>query len=389
VKKHSLAQLLTTEPNHEAKPSISAYGRFSKRIRLPRGPATIEKAQADNATLDSDPAMAAYLRRIGNRRDNEGHVPRGTYWKVHAAAKAFLAFPDIQLTNHACSDLVAFKTHNPSNRDVERAVDAFAEAGTSIIAQHNQASSVLGLFDANHATLATSVNTHFKPKEKACSRDTFFAIYEQSSEEIKDMLQWGVYYPQRATAQNKILLADFKRFGNYGVAWVKPHSEDYENKTKTEHLAVIPWDFFAKVKARAAEAGRTVPFPNYRSLYKYHLTPSARQQFGEKLVSNRTRKLFESLWNQAHARPDIGAFLMGDNTKLAQTGHLPNIYNGDLDERELTLLIEEFQKADPYLNLENKGSPALSQLQINEYEKRIRELEDRIVKLTDRLAERA
>lgn len=177
------------------------------------------------------------------------------------------------------------------------------------------------------------------------------------TEEAKDALQWSTYFPERATACFRILLSDFQIYGNYAIAWIQKHSEQYANKTKVKHPAIIPLAFFNKVKERAEQAGRTQPFPNHQSLFKLTITAFCRQEFNEKLVSNRGRKYFEEMADKAHMTPAISAFLMGDDTKLAQSGHLARIYNTALKPKQLNAIVEEYAKVEPYLNLKYRGNP--------------------------------
>jgi hypothetical protein len=228
----------------------------------------------------------------------------------------------------------------------------------------------------NYARLDVRINTHFEPAIENCTFPTFLQIHQALTSEQRDMVQWGVYYPERATATYRIPLSDFTKIGELAVAWVETHHPDYSNKSKVRHPAIIPWAFFEHVESRAKAAGRTCPFPNYRAEWK-KITAFAKNEFNVRLVSNHTRKVFEKLAGRARLNPAAASFLMGDKTKLNNTGHLPLIYNPDL--RELEPIIEACKEADlfDYLNL-NKGEPKPN-AEINWLRERIKELESMLL----------
>ena len=116
--------------------------------------------------------------------------------------------------------------------------------------------------------------------------------------------------------------------------------------------------------------------PYHRSKFKNAITPFARRKFGEKLVSNRGRKYFEEMADRAHASPAISAFLMGDKTKMNQSGHLALIYNTALRQKRQQNNKEEYQKVQPYQHLRYKGRPDTESAKVEELRQRIRELEE-------------
>ena len=199
-------------------------------------------------------------------------------------------------------------------------------------------------------------------------------------EETQDLIQWGVYYPERSSACWRITFSEFQTMGNYAVAWTAPFSEYYRNKSKVKHPAMIPLQFFNKAKARAEAARRIQPFPNPKSRFKNTITPFARKEFNEKFVSNRGRKYFEEMADRAHVSPAISAFLMGDKTKLNQSGHLALIYNTTLRQKGLQNIITEYQKVEPYLDLRNRGTPDVKWAEVQELSQRIRELEEALAR---------
>ncbi len=280
----------------------------------------------------------------------------------------------MEVTNHAIIDLINFKRINPLSTDIEQCLQDFA-AEPPIKTNAGRASRILGIFKANFARLNVSINNHFEPYEEDCSTETFLRVWEAMTEKIQDMIQWGVYYPERSSACWRIRFSEFQTVGDYAVAWVAPFSDAYRNKSKVRHPAIIPLAFFEKVRLRAEMSGRGQPFPNHKSKFKYTVTPFARREFREKLVSNRGRKYFEEMADRAHVSPAISAFLVGDKTKMNQSGHLALIYNTALRQKGLQNVITEYKKVEPYLDLRNRGRPETKSTEVEELQQRIRELE--------------
>jgi hypothetical protein len=292
--------------------------------------------------------------------------------------RPFLAYAGIEISDHAMLDLVNYKRNNPLSTDIERCVQDFG-AEPPVKANAGRANCIIGIFRANFARLDVSVNNHFEPQEEDCSTETFLRVWEAMDEEAQDLIQWGVYYPERPTACWKIRFSEFQTLGSYAVAWVKTHSDDYYNKSKVKHPAIIPLVFFNKVKARAEAAGRDQPFPNHKSLFKLRITAFTRREFKEKFVSNRGRKFFEEMADRARISPAIAAFLMGDKTKMNQSGHLALIYNTALRQKGVQNIISEYQKVEPFLDIRNKGRPDASS-EVDELRQRIRELEEALAR---------
>jgi hypothetical protein len=356
--------------------AIHPYRRFSERLNRGHtagGRPAWEKHRREDDIIDQDPAVQAYYRHCATHRGNNGILSPHTKEYTHSGVKQFLRYAGIELSKHAILDLVNYKRNNPLSTDIERCVQDYA-AEPPVKASAGRANCIIGIFKANFARLSVSVNNHFDPEEEDCSTETFLNVWEFLDEEVQDLIQWGVYYPERSSACWKIRFSEFQITGDYAVAWVKAHSDDYQNKTKVKHPAIIPLAFFTKVKGRAEVAGREQPFPNFKSIFKWKVTAFTRQEFKEKFVSNRGRKFFEEMADKAHISPAIAAFLMGDRTKMNQSGHLALIYNTALRQKGIQNIISEYQKVEPYLNLRNRGQPDASS-EVEELRQRIRELE--------------
>ena len=337
------------------------------------------KHRKENDIIDQDPAVQTYYRHCSTHRGNNGVLSPHTKEYAHSGVKQFLRYAGIELSNHAILDLVNYKRNNPLSTDIERCVQDYA-AEPPIKASAGRATCILGIFKANFAKLNVSINNHFEPYEEDCSTETFIRVWEAMDEETQDLLQWGVYYPERSSACWRITFSEFQVVGNYAVAWTAAFSEYYRNKTKVKHPAIIPLQFYNRVKTRAEAAGRNQPFPNHKSRFKNTIAFFARKEFREKLVSNRGRKYFEEMADRAHVSPAISAFLMGDKTKMNQSGHLALIYNTALRQKGLQNIITEYQKVEPYLDLTNRGTPDLGSAEVQELRRRIRELEEALAR---------
>ena len=363
-------------------PAISPYKRFSHRIPHIGGNGSGEirrRHQAENAIIDRDPTLQSYYRHCANHKGNAGEVSPHTITYAHAAVKQFLNYADIPLSEHALFDLITYKRNNPLSTDIEQCDQDYV-AEPPIKAHAGMANCIIGIFRANFARLNVSVNNHFESNEEDCSTEAFFKVWEAMNEETQDLIQWGVYHPERPSACGKIRFFEFQTIGNYAVAWLAAHSECYRNKSKVKHPAIVPLAFFNEVKAKAQATGRDQPFPNYASIFKYRIIPLARQEFKEKLVSNRGPKIFEEMADKARMSPAISAFLMGDKTKMNQSGHLALIYNTVLRQKGIQNIISEYQKVEPHLDLRNEGRPNVNSTEVEELREKIRQLEEALAR---------
>ena len=380
---HDLKAVIGTgakPPEENSTVAIHPYRRF--RERLPHtsgGQPAWKKHRRQNAVIDRDPAIQAYYRHCSTHRGNAGNLSPHTLEYAHSAVRQFLTYAGIRISDHAILDLVNYKRNNPLSSDIERCLQDYS-AEQPIKTHSGWANCILGIFKANFARLNVSINNHFEPNEDDCSTETFLRVWEAMDEETQDLIQWGVYYPERATACWRIRFSEFQLVGNYAVAWTATFSDSYRNKSKVKHPAIIPLGFYKKVKARAEAAGRDQPFPNHNSRFKNVITPFARREYNEKLVGNRGRKFFEEMADKTHVSPAISAFLMGDKTKMNQSGHLALIYNTALRQKGLQNMLSEYQKVEPYLDLRNKGRPDSKLAEIEELRRRVRELEEALAR---------
>ncbi len=64
------------------------------------------------------------------------------------AVERFLAYTEMQLTNHATQGIITYKRNNPQSTDIDLAVKAFSLENRKIL-QANMAIRVLGIFTTN------------------------------------------------------------------------------------------------------------------------------------------------------------------------------------------------------------------------------------------------
>ena len=324
----------------------------------------------------NDPAIVEYFNHLRTVGNNNGEISYHSQGQAISAARQFIRYTGLEFNGHAIKDLTEYKRNNPQSVDIEQAVRAFS-LEPPMKNHHNFASLVLGIFRANFAPLNLRINNHFPPVEENCTEGTFREIYSHLKPEQQDCIQWGLYVPQRARAAYRIPWEriDESR-SDYAIAWIEP--EVGVNKSRVKHPAFIPKPFYNRIKANATESGRSCPFPNHESLWRT-ITVFAKQEYNARLVSNYTRKFFEDKAEDSKLAPSVAAFLMGDKTKLALTGHLPLFYNNKL--KFVERMAEEYKQSglEDLLDLNN------SQRQTSETER----LKAEIERLKKQLVERA
>lgn len=302
---------------------------------------------ADNAAVFSDPKVQFYLKVLSTERGNNGLLSEKTINTTRCAASNFLRYASLPLTNQTYTDLVAYKRANRDSTDIEEALTHYAleEPRRS---QANQASRILGIFRKNFAPLDARINTHFPPVAENITRGVFREIYTKLTQEQQDMIQWGIYVPERAKSVYRIPLTDTDLsrtdFAIVHIAGETPNANGIRSKMRVSHPALPPIEFARRVVAAAQESGRNCPFPNHESLWK-QITAFAKDEYKVRLVSNYTRKYFEDAADDSRLTPSIAAFILGDKTKLAATGHLPLVYNPKLRAVEIERLIQDYAQS--------------------------------------------
>lgn len=91
-------------------------------------------------------------------------------------------------------------------------------------------------------------------------------------------------------------------------------------------------------------------------------------------MSNYTRKFFEDKAEDSKLAPSVSAFLMGDKTKLAQTGHMPLFYNNKL--KFVERMAQEYKQSglENLLDLHNSHKQADETEQLKIEIERLRQL---------------
>jgi len=163
-----------------------------------------------------------------------------------------------------------------------------------------------------------------------------------------NMVQWALYAPERAGCTYKTPLTDIDTtrpdYAIMQIAGETPNANGIRSKMRVSHPTLIPQPFAGRVINAAKAAQRNCPFPNYASQWK-QITKFALAEYKVRLVTNYTRKYFEDAAEDSKLTPSIAAFLMGDKTKLAQTGHMGLVYNPKLRPAEIDRLIDEYKKS--------------------------------------------
>ncbi|MHB2035540.1 MAG: hypothetical protein ACYCPW_02210 [Nitrososphaerales archaeon] len=378
---HSLNHLIDVTPNSTTlqKPPaiktatiIQPYKRFQHKIRNHRHFEHSNgkiKAIADDygQIVAKDPAVIAYKKHLVKRRLGK-RLSKDTHTSTNMGIVHFLEYTDIPITDHAITDLIRHKQNFPLSHDIESAIDDFAnpepDAKATIRTRAKFASRILGIFTANYADLKTSVNTHFTPAKEDCTDGIFFEIYKHLDQETKNMIQWNMYVPQRAKAAYCVPLdnIDTSRT-DYAVVFISDQDNQQtgaNNKTDTAHICIVPLDFAKDIVAKAKAAHRNCPFPNHQSLWK-KVTAIAKSEYHVTLHSNFCRKFFEDMATDKRIalEPAIAAFIMGDKTKLAATGHMPEFYNRKLRFTEKIVKAFKESQIERLLNLDNPTEPDL------------------------------
>ncbi len=344
----SLAGLLQkpaqTPTKTTALPAITKYTRAHMRRKhgFLKGERPLVVAQT-RYILD-DPAVKLYNADLAQRRDNNGLLSEATIHLIVQSVKAFLRYTDLEITDRALADLVSYKRSNPASTDIELALKRFS-LEPSVKAHSTQASRIQGIFRANFAPLQVRINTHFPPAEENCTKGIFTAIYHQLNQEQQDMIQWGLYVPERAKAAYRVPFADIDLTRNdyavVAIAGLRPNANGIRSKMRVDHPCLVPIEFAKRVIANAKAAGNNCPFPSHEWLWA-QVSKFARDEYKVTLRSNMTRKLFEAAAQHSTLMPSIAAFIMGDKTKLATTGHLPLIYNPELRPMEREQFIKDY-----------------------------------------------
>ena len=325
--------------------AVPTLRRFS--YRLSHSNLRDKTTTEENLAVEADPAFQEYVTLLKSIRGNEGQISRNSYQMARAAVRRFLRYTDIPVTDKALSGLVTYKKANPQSTEIEQALRAFSNE-QPIKASRVFGSRILGIFRANYAQLSLRIDNHFAPTEENCTPGIFREIFSKLTDEQKAMIQWAVFFPERATAAYRTPLneIDLSR-SDFAVIRVKAHSTSYNNKSKVEHPAFIPIWFAKPIVEQARQMGRKCPFPNHEQEWR-KVTKFAKNEFGVRLVSNYTRKYFEYIASESTLRPAYAAYLMADKTKLNATGHLPQFYNIGLR------FIEELVRAYKESGIEHK-----------------------------------
>lgn len=279
--------------------------------------------------LKADPAIQRYYKDLGSRRGNNGIISEASIQFTTQSVKQFLAYTDIDVSDHAVSDLVEYKRNNPLSKDIELALTDYSNE-PPIKYHRGSANRILGIFRANFARLDARISNHFTPPAENCSIGTFREIFSNLTPYQQDIVQWGAYVPERARTAYQIPFSDIdlsrSDFAIVQLHGTTPSAMNHRTKARVDHPAFPPIDFARNCVAKAQAAGYSCLFPNHSSEWK-KITKFALREYGVNLNARYPRKFFEDTAEETSLPVSVAAFIMGDKGKLARSGHLPEHYN--------------------------------------------------------------
>jgi len=333
--------------------------------------------RADNQLIDSDLAIKRYYADLGQRRGNNDILSQHSIDYTHASVKQFLRYSGIEISNHAVSDLVDYKRANPLSKDIELALADYSNE-KPIKYHRGSANRILGIFRANFARLDCRISNHFTPSAENCSVGTFRVIFLHLTPLQQDLVQWGLYVPERARTAYQVPYSDIdlsrSDFAIVQLHGTTPSQMNLRTKARVDHPAFPPIDFARSCVAKAQAAGYPCMFPNHSSEWK-KITTFALQEYGVQLNARYLRKLFEDTAEETSIPISVAAFIMGDKGKLARAGHLPEHYN--LKIRFMEAMIAKYK---------DSGLPDLLWLFPRQTESSDESSEDKITRLERELA---
>ncbi len=285
-----------------------------------------------NDAIRANQCVQIYLSSL---RKSNGEPSRNTYSQLLSAARRYLEFQRIEVTNHALDDLIAAKVNNPTDMSPERMVRLFqAKWG------NHMASLIVGLYHRNFADLKIHVRVISNHQTIPISEPILLAIYndEELAEEHRLIIDLMAYAGERINALAYTEPRNVHLVEGTNSALIEIPA--FRNKMDRGHVGVIPKELAERILENAQRDGYTVLFPNYRSLFQT-ITRLAKRKYFVRLTSHYLRKRFQTIGSSTNANdmsPNKWASLMGDTPSV---GHLPTIYEL-MEDKETIEQYEEF-----------------------------------------------
>lgn len=123
-----------------------------------------------------------------------------------------------------------------------------------------------------------------------------------------------------------------------------------DTKARYDHVSVIPKPLADYLRAYARELGRTVPFPNYETLWR-EIRGHTMAHFKLRMTSHYLRKRFASIAAKTRMPVNSWDYLMGDKPSL---GHHAEAYSLE----DYSGLVNEYDRfLAPFLPIKNHKEP--------------------------------
>jgi hypothetical protein len=284
-------------------------------------------------SVSQDKALIRYFTNIKARKRNNGFISKATIHQATAAARNFLEYLKIQVTDHAISDLITGGRQDPDFKEqTEDSLLTFSNL-EPIRSHRKNATFLKGIFKANRCPLNVSIDNHFNAKTPKISEGILQAIYNSLDNEHQSLIDLQAFSGERVQCICTISTNQIKSFNeDYAIIQVKP----FQTKARIEHPSIIPKSVADKVLRIAKQAGRETPFPNYNSLWR-DITKLALDKFNVRLTSHYLRKRFFSIAEKTSMPTNHWDLLMGSQK---QTGHCAENYSLE----DYSELVEEYHR---------------------------------------------
>jgi hypothetical protein len=287
----------------------------------------------DTYTVSQDRALIRYFTNIKARKRNNGFISKATIHQATAGARHFLDYLNIQVTDHAISDLITHSRQDTAFKEqLEDSLLTFSNLEP--IRSHRKNSTFLkGIFKANRCALQISIDNHFNAKTPKISEGILQAIYKSLDHEHQSLIDLQAFSGERVQCISTINTSQIKTFNDkYAIIEVKP----FQTKARIEHASIIPKSLADRVLKIAKQTGRETPFPNHKSLWR-DITKLALDKFNVRLTSHYLRKRFFSIAEKTPMPTNHWDLLMGSQK---QTGHCAENYSLE----DYSELVEEYDR---------------------------------------------
>jgi integrase len=203
-----------------------------------------------------------------------------------------------------------------------------------VITHAQLAAAIKGIFKANRCPLQVSFNTTFTKSTRKISTGILKAIYQSlPRNELRLIIDLQAYAGERVAAICRNTGLD--QWEDYG-AYTLIHVRAEHTKARNDHICIIPRSLADTIRQYAAQTGRTIPFPNYETLWR-EITHLALDRYDTRITSHYLRKRFHTIAGKTAMPVNSWDYLMGDK----QThGHNAGTYTLE----DFSQLVQEYDK---------------------------------------------